>query len=309
MPHGQIDFSAWSPLIDMAHVESGHRLCACDPVGEGTGPEFVNRHLLEPLANAFPLGGARVDLTLSGRFEVAEWIARSGHVLGRFDAPLFGIPPTGHLAHMRFGCFQRLESAKPVETILLLDLPALMVQAGTWPLRAPLGPLLMAPPPARRTNASASASLALVEAMIAGLMRYDGRSLASMNMRDYWSEDFFWFGPAPIGSFQGHADYERGHQGPFLAAFPDRVGGNHCARIAEDDLIASTGWPSIRATHSGGDWLGLSPASKRVEMRVMDFWRAEGGRLVENWVMIDIPHLLKQIGIDLFARNAAPEGE
>ena len=285
-------------------LRDDHRLYACDPIGDGVGPGFAQQ-ALAPLVTAMPLGQVRVDLELSGSFQDGDWTAASGHLLGVFAADLFGIPATLRLVHVRFGRFQRWEKGEVAETILLLDLPALMMQAGAWPLARPLGPLLMAPPPRRRKDEKAQDSLKLVEAMIAGLMRYDGRSLASMGMRDFWSEDFLWYGPAPIGSFQGHASYERGHQGPFLAAFPDRVGGNHRARIAERDLVASTGWPSIRATHSGGDWLGLAPTGKRVEMRVMDFWRAESGRLVENWVMIDIPHLLKQLGVDPFARMVA----
>ena len=43
-------------------------------------------------------------------------------------------------------------------------------------------------------------------------------------------------------------------------------------------------------------------------MRVMDFWRVaegnDGPRLAENWVMIDIPDLLAQLGVDVFSRAA-----
>lgn len=292
-------------LLPLDRLSPDHRFFGSYPVEDGVGRAFVEEALLAPLARAFPMGSVREDLSLTGRFHGQDWTATSGHILGVFAARLFDIPPTGRIAHMRFGRFQRHDDDTIAETILILDLPGLMIQAGAWPLAAPLGPMLMAPAPQRRTEMPAAESLALVEAMIAGLMRYDGISLASMGMRDFWSADFFWYGPAPIGNFQGHADYERGHQGPFLAAFPDRVGGNHRARIAERDLVASTGWPSIRATHKGGDWLGLAATGKRVEMRVMDFWRAEHGRLVENWVMIDIPHLLLQIGVDPFARARA----
>ena len=151
-------------------------------------------------------------------------------------------------------------------------------------------------------------SLDLVEAMIAGLMRFDGQNLSSMAMRDFWSDDFWWFGPGPIGNFCGHAAYEAGHQGPFLRAFPDRIGGNHRARIGHGRFVASTGWPSINATHSGGDWLGLPATGRRVTMRVMDFWARDGDRLDENWVMIDIPDLLLQVGVDMFARMAVLAG-
>jgi predicted ester cyclase len=124
-------------------------------------------------------------------------------------------------------------------------------------------------------------------------------------MRRFWTPHFNWYGPAAIGAMRGHADYERGHQGPFLAAFPDRKGGNHKCRIAQGPYVASMGWPSIQATHSGGDWLGLAPTHQRVTMRVMDFWRRTGDHLSENWVLIDVPELLLQLGVDVFARMRA----
>jgi hypothetical protein len=126
-----------------------------------------------------------------------------------------------------------------------------------------------------------------------------------MGMRSFWTEDFHWYGPAPIGSMRGHADYERGHQRPFLTAFPDRVGGDHKCRIGEGSYVASTGWPSVRATHLGGGWLGTAPTGRRLQMRVMDFWRREGDLLAENWVFIDVPDLLLQMDLDVFARMSA----
>ena len=300
-----------------AGLDDRFRLRAAHPVNDGNGSAFYAGRLAAPLARAFPMGEERTDIALSGQFAGGHWLARSGHVAGVFAASLFGIPATARVAFLRFGRFDRFEGNRLAETLLLFDLPALMMQAGCWPLSPPLAPLLIAPGPATHDGvvdgadpSADAASLALVEAMIGGLHRFAGGELKAMGMRDYWTDDFWWFGPAPIGNFRGHADYERGHQGPFLAAFPDRVGGNHAARIAERGYIASTGWPSITATHSGGDWLGLPPTGRRVTMRVMDFWRRDGDRLAENWVMIDIPDLLLQMGIDVFARMAAllPQG-
>jgi hypothetical protein len=37
-------------------------------------------------------------------------------------------------------------------------------------------------------------------------------------------------------------------------------------------------------------------------MRVADWWRCENGLLIENWVLIDLPHLLLQMGVDVFAQ-------
>ncbi|MDP3676982.1 MAG: nuclear transport factor 2 family protein [Novosphingobium sp.] len=287
------------------------KLRACHPINEGRGAAFWKEGLSTPLSAAFGHLEERTDIALSGVFKDGHWLARSGHVAGVFAAPLFGIPPTGRVAFVRFGRFDRFEGDELAETILLLDLPALMMQSGVWPLSPPMGDLLIAPSPATHDGVANAAgpvegakSLALVEAMIGGLHVFDG-SLKSMGMRNYWTEDFWWFGPAPIGNFCGHPSYEHGHQGPFLTAFPDRVGGNHAARIGERNYVASTGWPSITATHSGGGWLGLAPTGRQVTMRVMDFWRREGELLAENWVMIDIPDLLLQMGIDVFERMNA----
>ena len=296
----------------MAGLAQSHHLHAFHPVNDGIGTGFFAEHLVAPLAAAFPHGEERTDIAMSGTFQGATWLARSGHIAGRFEAPLFGIPATGQAAFVRFGRFERFDGNRIAETILILDLPALMMQAGCWPLAAPLGPLLVAPGPVTRDGVAPAAvpdtdgpdSLRLVESMIGGLMKFDG-DLRTMGMRDWWTADFWWFGPAPIGNFRGFAHYEHGHAGPFLKAFPDRVGGNHRARLGERNYVCSTGWPSIHATHTGGDWIGLAATGRPVTMRVMDFWRRDGTALAENWVMIDIPDLLGQMGIDVFARMSA----
>ena len=53
-----------------------------------------------------------------------------------------------------------------------------------------------------------------------------------------------------------------------------------------------------------GDYLGAKAINKPITMRVADWWRREGDVLRENWVMIDLPDLLLQMGVDLFDRMA-----
>ena len=144
------------------------------------------------------------------------------------------------------------------------------------------------------------ASLDLVESMIFGLMKYDRTDLKSMGMDQFWSPKMLWYGPGGIGANRGVSGFQRFHQKPFLHAFPDRVGGNHKARFADGQYVASTGWPSINATHAGS-WLGVPGTNKPITMRVMDWWRCENGRLKENWVFIDIAHVMLQSGFDVFA--------
>lgn len=92
-----------------------------------------------------------------------------------------------------------------------------------------------------------------------------------------------------------------GHRIPFLTAFPDRVGGNHYARFGDGPYACSSGWPSIHATHKG-DYLGVKATGNLITMRVMDWWRAEDGQLIENWVLIDFVDLFSRMGVGLFAR-------
>ena len=35
-------------------------------------------------------------------------------------------------------------------------------------------------------------------------------------------------------------------------------------------------------------------------MRYMDFWKVIDGKIVDNWVMVDFPSVLKQLGKDVF---------
>lgn len=167
--------------------------------------------LLDIVLASFPQAEERVDIVIAGSFKDGDWTASTGHVAGLFAAPLCGIPATGLPAFVRFGRFDRWEDGAMAETYLILDLPGLMMQAGVWPLARPLGAHILSPGPRSRdgvvlsggSETEARASLDLVEAMIAGLMRYDGANLPSMRMIDFWAPDFWWFGPAPIGTSGG----------------------------------------------------------------------------------------------------------
>lgn len=280
------------------------------PVEDIVGVTDFAAHFWTPLFKAFPDLERRTDIVLTGVFRDALWFASTGYLVGHFEAPLFGIAPTGRPAWLRYGWFDRVEGDRVVESYIILDIARLLIEVGQWPLRHQLGEnwspapatqdgLLLAP----AEPVESDKSLKLVEAMIAGLMRFDGQSLASMRMIDFWTPQFHWYGPGGIGSARGHKDYEGAHQGPFLKAFPDRVGGNHKCRIGDGAYVASMGWPSINATHSGDGWLGLAATNKRVTQRIMDFWRRDGDVLAENWVFIDMVNLLGQLGVDLLPNH------
>ncbi len=260
------------------------------------------------LRMSFPDLERRTDICLKGEFGDGHWFASCGHFVGQFASTLWGIAADGKPHWLRYGWFDRVEAGQIVESYVILDLAQLMIDTGQWPFAPQLGQCWF-PAPASHDgcdpgDVGSEDSLKLVEAMIGGLMQYDRQSLTSMGMPRFWTDQFHWYGPGGIGSARGHKDYERAHQRPFLTAFPDRVGGNHKCRIGHGNYVASTGWPSINATHSGDGWLGLPATNKRITMRVMDFWRREGNMLVENWVFIDMIDLLRQIGVCPIARAA-----
>lgn len=282
------------------------------PFDDLRGTAAIIASFWRPLFEAMPDLERREDISLAGAWNGGMWTAVTGHYQGRLVAPLAGLVPDGRLVRLRFGEFSRLDGRAIVEQYMLIDLPDLMWQLGRWPFAPMLGSAGFVPGPREHDGLlcgpqdpeETRRSLELVEAMIAGLMRYDRKDLDSMDQARYWTPRFSWYGPAGIGSCRGQDDYRRVHQRPFLAAFPDRKGGDHRCRIAEGRYVASTGWPSIRATHSGGGFMGLPPTGRAITMRVMDFWKRSDDLLDENWVFIDLVDLLGQMGFDVFQRLA-----
>ncbi len=255
-------------------------------------------------------------IAFGGTFEGATWVTSTGYYTGHFHTPFLTIQPTGTLAHLRFGEFHRMGNGKAVESYIFIDLPELMIAAGQWPITESPGRdrgfkgYLPGPatqdglvwettdPERRRTSA------AMVTDMLRALATPDEA------WRPYWSDDMLWYGPAAFGSFTGIENFA-GFQVPFEAAFEGWSGGAagngmtaHFARFADGDYICSGGWPSLTGVQTGR-FLGVDPAGKRVFMRVCDWWRREGDLLVENWVFVDIPHVLLQLGVDLFGTGQA----
>ena len=123
--------------------------------------------------------------------------------------------------------------------------------------------------------------------------------------RPYWHEHMTWYGPAGFGAFIG-LDNFTGFQVPFEGAFDGWSGGSagngmtrHFTRFGANDYVCSGGWPSLTGVQVGR-YLGQDPTHQRLFMRVCDWWRREGDLLVENWIFVDIPHVLLQMGVDLF---------
>jgi predicted ester cyclase len=280
-----------------------------EPINTVEGVEAIADTYWEPLLEAFPDLEKNDYILFGGEFEGEQWVCATGNLVGTFENDWLDIPATGQATWLRYGEFHRFEDGRITESRVLVDILDVLRQAGYRFVPA-LAPEVVIPGPTtqdgvlldEQDDTESEKTLQVVEAMIDALQDYEEVGLDGMGMEQYWHEDFMWYGPGGTGSTRGLDGFQAYHQAPFLKAFPDREGGDHVARFAEGTYCASTGWPSVRATHLGDGWMGVPATGEPVGMRVMDFWRREGEKLAENWVFIDKIDLLQQMGVDIFDR-------
>ena len=287
----------------------------------------------QPLLRAFPDLERRDLLVTGGRYRtktgaVHDLVASMGHWCGTFRAPLADIPPTGQVAMLRYGEVHRVVDGRIVQSSCLWDMLDLMMQAGFDPLPPAWGTETVWQAPItgdglsleERDQNEGLASIRQTLAMHATLGAYNDQAMAgrdgliAMEQRAHWHDKMMWYGPAGIGTTRALSGFVDFHQLPFRLTFPGRKGGQtlvetdddarvgHYIQIGDGPYSVTGGWPSVIAQHTGGDLFGSGPTGRRIEMRVMDFYLHHEGLIRENWVPIDVPHILMQMGVDVFAR-------
>ena len=285
------------------------------PLGIMQGPGELFELAYLPLIQAIPDLERRDYIVLSGLDEGEHWMGCSGFYSGVFESPWLDIPATRHLVTMRYCEFFRIEDEQIVAMHGLWDIPELMLQARAWPLAPSLGRDILAPGPATQDGIVAgphdtvrsAASFRLVDDMLTGLSQYSVGGTSAMGLERYWHPRMNWYGPAGIGSSRRLTGFRLWHQVPFLAGMPNR--GNRTERphrqcyIADGDYVAFCGFHAMYATISEDGWMGIAPGSgHEIAMTSLDFWRCENGLLRENWVLVDLLDIYRQIGVDVFSR-------
>lgn len=282
------------------------------PFEDLDGPIDLFRQAFEPLGRAIPDLERRDTIVVAGPGAIGgDWVGCCGYYTGTFVRPWLDIPPTGHQVSMRFHEFFRIEAGQVVEMQALWDIPEVMMQARAWPMVPSLGREWHVPGPATqdglisgpRDEERSARSRQLVQEMLSGLSRVATGGVAAMRLEDYWHPRLNWYGPSGIGTGRGIAGFRNWHQIPFLNGMPDRVGtGGKGNFFSEGDYVGFTAWPGMHASISGDGWLGIAPSGQKITMRSLDFWRCENGLIRENWVLVDLLHVYRQIGVDVFAR-------
>ena len=283
------------------------------PFNEITAPAEVAHRFWQPLKRALTRMQRRMDVFMAGRNECdgfqSVWVVSMGHLMGLFDTPWLGIPPTGKMALLRYCEFNRVEGGKIVETAMYFDIPHLMMQAGLNPFPPQTAAHLVQPGPITHDGlmfdpqdpAEGERTLDTINAMIRDLGQWKSGLPLEEELARSWHDDMIWWGPAGIGATYTIARYAKQHAGPFRAGFAERSGTGHICRLAEGHFGGFFGWPNFTARPTGG-FMGMPATGKSGEFRVIDIYRREGGKLAENWVFIDLLHFWKMQGVDVLER-------
>lgn len=286
------------------------------PFHEQYGPAAVARVFWSPLRNALKQLQRRPDIFIAGTNAVdgeeGTWVVEMGHLMGLFDRPWLGIRHTLRIVMLRYCEFNRVENGKIVETAMFCDIPHLMMQAGQNPFPPQTGAMLVQPGPRTHDGlcyevqdpARGEAALGAINAMLAGMKERTREEDPAVRLAMDWHDDMIWWGPAGIGASYTIERYLRQHSFPFRDALTDYRFNGHIAKIAERDFGGFFGWANLTVRNAGG-YLGMNAGPGPADMRVIDMYRVENGKLAENWIFIDILHFLAMQGLDVLGRMDA----
>ncbi len=263
-----------------------------------------------PLRQAIKHLQRREDVFFAGLNEIdgfeGTWVVSMGHLMGLFDEPWLNILPTGKMVFLRYCEFHRVDNGKIQQSSMYFDIPHLMIQAGLNPFPQATAMHMVQPGPmthdgllyAPQNENDGQDTLRLINKMISELGQWQSELSLEDELRQSWAEDMIWWGPAGIGATYTIARYAQQHSAPFRAGLDDRSKTNHVARLAEGNYGGFFGWPNFTARSVGG-FMGMPEATQSGEFRVIDIYRRDGDKLVENWIFIDLLHFWKTSGISL----------
>ena len=295
-----------------------------DPINELRGAQSFVTDFWLPLQKSFRnlnrqthiFFGGRSNGRIDGKNDGNMWVTGTGYLNGIFVEDYLSIPANNNEVHIRWGEFCRLEEGRITEIFFLLDLVDLMQQAGFNVLPPSRGADGVYPPPRAndgillkaQSDKESQYSLDHIRRFIFdGLNRFDQSDLKSMGMADFFHPEVQWYGPGGIGACSSFREFETLHQKPWLHAFPDRSVQNLDALFAEGSYSAAPGWAGVKATHAG-EYLDHTASGNVIEINGLDWWKRDGEVYIENWVFVDMIHLFRQLGVDLFERIAQEAG-
>ena len=291
------------------------------PVNELPGIDAVVDGFWAPLRRSFPDLARETHVFMGGTSGGDQWVSGLGYLAGTFVADWVGIPATGEKTNLRFGQFYAMRDGRVAESFLIIDVAAVMRQAGydvLPPSKGRIGGKV--PGPANRDGilldpqdpAVSLHTARVLSAMVAGHARYDrvrdGADLSRMGHEEFWHPEMKWYGATGIGSSLDLQQFKDFHQWPWLRSFGDRgleVQGGRGIGIDPDDLLVEGEYAALGVWDSPfsvnyQDFLDVPATGRVTTMRDFDWYRVEDGLIVENWVPMDVIDILLQMGVDVF---------
>lgn len=285
------------------------------PFNEQTGPKAINNAFWQPFLKSFKNVQRRQDIFMAGVSgnDETNWVTSMGHFMVQFDQDWLGIPRSGQVAMIRYADFNCVENGKIIRSGFFCDIISVMHQVGINPLPQATGHSFIYPGPkthdgiqlADMKPAESQKTMAILNQMIDDLSQLNQSANDNYPpeiLEKTWAKDMVWYGPAGIGATYTIPKYQEQHSYPFRQGLKDKVFNGHICRYAEGNYACFFGWPNLTNTPVGG-FLGLPGGNVRADFRVVDVYRREGDKLIENWVLIDIPYWLKQQGLDILERS------
>ncbi len=286
------------------------------PFREQKGIEDTINIFWKPLLSSIKHIQRRQDIFIAGNNEIDDdvWVMSMGHFMGLFDEEWLGFRPTHKIVNIRYCEFSCVKDNKITHTGLFIDLIGFMQQIGLNPLPVSTGHYYVYPGPRSHDGLlfeDANPNEGIITKDLVNQMVQDLTNLNESGamgcppevLAKSWSDKMIWYGPCGIGASYTIPRYQLQHQLPFRNNLDGKKFNGHVCRFAEGNFACFFGWPNLTNIPIGG-FLGLPGGNVSADMQVVDVYRREGDKLVENWVFIDIPYWLKQQGVDILDRTA-----
>ena len=121
-------------------------------------------------------------------------------------------------------------------------------------------------------------------------------------------DDIAWFGPQPINELKGVEAVISGYWQPLYRSFPDLkrtcnvfMGGESCG----EDWVSACGYLSGTFAQ---DWLGIPATGRKTHIHFGQFCRMEEGKIVENYLILDVLSVMRQAGFQVIRPARGAEG-
>ena len=308
--------------IATAYHEDAELKCF-HPINNIKGADEIYSKIWLPLKNSFNDLERRNCLVLGGSFQDKVFVSTISLLTGSYNNPWLNIPSNNKTIHIRLCEAHEIKKGKIIHSHILIDVMDFIRQAGFWPINKSNGAEGL------WTN-SISGDGSMFENMDKNLSAssleqaltmqrslnikpecdpgadhpYVRDKLLNHPQKKFWHKKMMWYGPSGIGTARSLEGFVDNHQLPFRKTFKERNYwklGHYC-ELGDGKFSLTAGWNSIQAIYGTEDWLGYKSENQKVTMRVMDFYHHDEGKIRENWVPIDIIHILKQIGVDVLER-------